>query len=214
MKRNGSTGTSESAATRGRGFTLLEILVSVAILMMIVMMMSGVFHQVRVSWDIGMRRNSLNLEGRVAVVFMARELSQAVANEKLTCLITEGAKVIEFYMLDEATTNSRAICYVKYDQVDDTVERTVTLYELKKNGYPGAVLSMKSGPLARKVSPNGLQFHVPDSGTTPTYTDTLPEYVDIELHLGRLDAVAKIWVESGGPDRNLATPDDNIRSDM
>ena len=78
------------AIVRGRksrrtveGFSLLEILVAMSILVIIIMMMSGVFHQSRIAWDTGLRKARMNMGGRAVVDFMSRELSQAIADDML-----------------------------------------------------------------------------------------------------------------------------------
>ncbi len=60
-------------------FTLIEVLVSMAIITMIVLMVSNMFLNSSEAWDIGARKAELTTSGRAAIEFIARELSQAVA---------------------------------------------------------------------------------------------------------------------------------------
>ena len=52
-------------ARRGTsGFTLLEILVAMAILMVLVLMMSTLFHQSTIAWDSGLRQAEMSMQAR------------------------------------------------------------------------------------------------------------------------------------------------------
>jgi len=60
------------------GFTLIEILVSLAILGMIVVAVARLFEESTVAWDSGWRRAEVMMTGRAIVDFVAREASVAV----------------------------------------------------------------------------------------------------------------------------------------
>ncbi len=66
-----------------RGFTLVEMLVSMAILAMIVMLMSRIFADGTSAYRHGMKTSDQNLQGRVILDFIARELKQAIVDDNL-----------------------------------------------------------------------------------------------------------------------------------
>ena len=67
------------AGPRSSGFTLLELLVAMAILGILVLIMGQIFHQSSVAWDSGLRKAKGNMSARAALGFMSRELSGAIA---------------------------------------------------------------------------------------------------------------------------------------
>ncbi|MDI6773797.1 MAG: prepilin-type N-terminal cleavage/methylation domain-containing protein [Verrucomicrobiota bacterium] len=193
---------------RENGFTLLEILVAAVILMMIVMMIGSVFNQMRVAWDVGMRRSKLNVEGRAAATFMGRELCQAVANELLPFTIEPDK--IAFYLIEDATDTNRAIYRIRYFHQDETIVREMVRHELS-GGYPGTELPKKSGTLAKHV--NELIF-CPSDEEYSMNRSNLPQFVDIKIKMGSSYQVSRIVAGSGGPDGNWDAEDDNIRTDQ
>ncbi len=173
--------------------------------MMIVMMMSTVFHQMRMAWDVGMRRVKLNIEGRAALAFMARELSHAVADTTLRCFLHDGVDRAEFYYVGEATETNRAIYWVQYRFQDERVLRQVARHDL--NGYPGAFVPQGEAVLARNV--RALRFFTDDGRN---YTTNLPRYVDILIDSRASPPASRIVVASAGPNRMFGDEDD-IRTD-
>lgn len=64
---------------KGRaGFTFLEILVAMLILVLIVLMTSRLFQQMTEVWDTGTERADLNMTSRALLDFIVRDLSEAV----------------------------------------------------------------------------------------------------------------------------------------
>jgi len=61
------------------GFTLIEILVSMSVLMVIVIMVTNMFRNASEAWDTGTQRAEMNTSARAAVEYIARELSCAMA---------------------------------------------------------------------------------------------------------------------------------------
>lgn len=187
-----------------KGFTLLELLVSLVILMMIVMMIAGVFTQMRVAWGTGMRRSKLNMEGRAAADFIARELSHAVADEKLPCVIVDDAPSISFYMLGDSTPSNRTVYYVTYAGNGSEITRRVDKVYMGK--YPQTVPG-SAATLAQNVKE--VRFFTPDG---QDYGTNLPAWVDLRLILHFEERVARFRVGSSGRDRKWNT-DDDIWSD-
>lgn len=67
--------------SRLKGFTLLELLMSMSLLVVIVLMMSRMFADTTRMWDLGTRRIAEAQGARVVVDFLGREISTAVADE-------------------------------------------------------------------------------------------------------------------------------------
>jgi prepilin-type N-terminal cleavage/methylation domain-containing protein len=63
------------------GFTLLELLASMAILSLLVLLMARIFAETTDMWTQGTRRVSSATEGRVVMDFLVREMSMAIADE-------------------------------------------------------------------------------------------------------------------------------------
>ncbi len=188
---------------RRAGFTLLELLVAISILVIIVMMMAGVFFQSRVAWGTGLRRSRMAMEGRAVIDFIANELAQAVADETLECMIQDG-QGITFYMLDQASPERRAVKQVTYSYAGDRIRRSVRDVTFSPYVAPGPI---REGYLARNVS--SFQFITPDGGP---YRTNLPAWVDIELTMRYRGRASHVRVGSGGRS-GWGNEDDNIWSD-
>src|SRR2546427_492634 len=67
-----------------RAFTLIELLASMAILGLIVVMLLGVFQQTSKAWLRGESHVETFTQARAALDFMCRELSQAIATDKIS----------------------------------------------------------------------------------------------------------------------------------
>jgi prepilin-type N-terminal cleavage/methylation domain-containing protein len=63
------------------GFTLLELLAAMAVLVLLVLMMTTVFNESAKMWQLGTRRVSAAADGRAVMDFLVREMSMAIADE-------------------------------------------------------------------------------------------------------------------------------------
>ena len=190
------------------GFTLLELLVAITILLIIVMMMSGIFFQSRVAWGSGLRRSRVVMQGRAAADLISSDLSQAIADEKLPFDI--GSAHVEFYMLDETGRDNRGVKKVRYARSGDAVTREEWIVRLDDNtAYPQAEESTAGGgrDLVRNVSRFRLSADPDFSGST-----NLPRWVDIELEIGETEDVSNVRAGSRGRDHEWGT-DRDIWSD-
>jgi type II secretion system protein J len=79
-----------------KGFTLVEILISLAILAMIVTSTFTIFRSSTKSWQKGEERSERYHTARVAVGKMAQEISQAVINENMLCRFNGTQSEIKF----------------------------------------------------------------------------------------------------------------------
>lgn len=188
-----------------RGFTLLEILVAMAILAIIILIVSGIFHQSRIAFDAGVRKTDLNMEGRAALDLMASELSRAVAegNSYYTNDIRPGGSDISFWTMGMATNGERVASYVTYKMSGTELvrkfERASPLLPYPERIAGGDV------PLAENVA--RLFFTTSDGAS---HTTNLPVYIDVELELSKGTRYSTIRAWSDGP--SLSTPADNINS--
>lgn len=80
---NGGCNIFKEALKRNRGFTLVELLVAMAILAIIILLMAQLFTGSTKAWDLGMNHAEQNMTGRSLMDFMVREISQAVADDKI-----------------------------------------------------------------------------------------------------------------------------------
>ncbi len=92
-----------------RGFTLLELLTSMGILVIIVLMMSRVFTDTNRMWSLGTKRVMEAQEARVVMDFLVQELSTAISDQ-----------AISFRMHSEID-EQRSLSVPVYDEDTDSV---------------------------------------------------------------------------------------------
>lgn len=168
-----------------QGFSLLEMLLAMTILVIIVLIMSTVFHQSSVAWDAGMRKAEGNMAARAVLGFMTRELRGAVVDPVNTpCLIQEGGASLSFWRV---TTNG-------------------ALQEIEYAWQSGAQTIERNGT---QLVENVTHFSVetPDDGVS-TYSTNLPRWVRIRLAMKRSADVSGVGAWSYGPDGVNGTDDD------
>ena len=76
---------------RRRGFSLIELLAGVTILLMIMAMLGAIFADTAAAWRIGTSRSDRTSGGRAALDFMIRELSSALVDEQLSMAVNSDA---------------------------------------------------------------------------------------------------------------------------
>lgn len=188
------------------GFTLLEILVAVSLLIIIVLIMSGIFQQSTIAWESGIRKTELNMEGRAALNLMADELGMAVASgSNLTVNIRNGS-AIQFWTLGEVTDQERSVRKVAYRLNNGSVER---LYERMSAGgtpYPLPIPGAGWETLIENV--DALEFGTPGG---VQFTNRLPPWIDVKLTIRKSSKFSSIRISSDGADGTDNT-DDDIRN--
>ena len=70
------------------GFSLVEVLASMAVLSVIVLIVARLFTNSSNAWDAGTRRMNCDILARSTLEFIARELSQAVADTNISFAVT------------------------------------------------------------------------------------------------------------------------------
>ncbi len=73
-----------SLARARRGFTTIELLVSMTVLIFIVIMMTRIFTDSSNIWSVGTRRIHTAAEGRAIMDFIVKEMTQAIADDLVT----------------------------------------------------------------------------------------------------------------------------------
>ncbi len=77
--------------SRATGFTLIEVLVAMGILVLIMVMMARIFTDLSTTWQTGTQRIAAASEGRVIMQFLAREISTAIADETVNFRVDNNA---------------------------------------------------------------------------------------------------------------------------
>jgi uncharacterized protein (TIGR02599 family) len=196
---------------RQRGFTLIEILVAMTILAIIILIVSGIFHQSSSAWEAGQRKTELNMEGRAAIDLMADELSRAVAGP-YTNNIVHGTQV-DFWTFGNATNGERVVRHVWYRFQGDAIQRLCQTINPNAGSYPSFIAGADWVTLAENVS--SLMFTTPDNASFRT---NLPGWVDIDLSLNKKGRYSLIKAWSSGPDgaddgpNNVSDTSDDVRS--
>ncbi len=197
-----------------RGFTLVEMLVSMAILTIVVALLGRVFGESATAFNQGMRRSEQNLHGRAIVDFIARELGQAIINEDLVLHL--GPSGVDPYgqvgVSDTITFAmpggvGREVTIVQYDVSSYTENRggfNVTAYQLMRrtttdrtlvtNAYGRAPLpnpTSRPQPAADGISGFAIRFFNRDGTLVDRGNiSSPPAYADIYLAvLGDTDLV-------------------------
>ena len=191
---------------RDEGFTLIEVLVATTILVILVLVMSSVFHQSSVAWDGGMRKAEGNMTGRAILGFMSREMSEAVVDASHTNLFKmeihpDSATFVTLRGTnDMATPRGRIAEEIEYTLVGQKVKRTRTN---EKDPYWHSGSSDMAWLGSRVKS---LKFTTSDGQTT--YTNMPPAWVHIQLSVERSADVSGLTAWSYGPDGADGTADD------
>jgi prepilin-type N-terminal cleavage/methylation domain-containing protein len=98
------------------GFTLLELIASVAVMSILAVILFQTFTQATRAWEQGQKRVETSQDTRASLDFMARELSQAIVSSKL--LFNGQIDAIEFFAPVNNVTNGAGgivdLCQVYY----------------------------------------------------------------------------------------------------
>jgi len=195
-----------------RGFTLLEVLVAMSILIVIALMMSTLFGQSRTAWERGTRKTELAMEARAALNLISREIAQAVADETLDDGSMGSGTMISFYSMGDLSASNRLLRFITYVGGSGTALKR-KVQELKTvNGYPVPDPdSVEEGDLL--TLPDKGQLNVEfeagplNSSAYATLTN-LPEWVDIRIELQKSSDFSGASVRSAGPNKKLNDGDD------
>ena len=93
---------------RKRGFTLIELMVATAILVIITLIVARIFQQASSSWRTGSEKVEIVMNGRAVADFIAQELSLAIPDTNGTAFSVSGLP-LNFQIIGDATPTNRAI---------------------------------------------------------------------------------------------------------
>ncbi len=144
-----------------KGFTLVELLVALAILGIIVVVCGRIFEQSNVAWNTGSRKAEINMVGRGVADFIAQDLSRAVARTPAD-LVAAGT-TLKFKVIDEAGvpegSATKPIQEVTYN---------LSVATLTRNG-----IRLAPDETVKAITVNA----------GPTVAGDLPGYVDVEVQV-------------------------------
>jgi len=191
-----------------KAFTLIEVLVATFILLVMVLILSKIYHQASVAWSAGFRRADGNMIGRSAVGFMARELMNSCADQEY--FFEQGfyagdfAQSVKFITLaGEPGEYGRVARQITYQHTGDgsldRIER-----QADPNHYGAWATSSNKWCMVTNVQK--VAFYTPDR--IAKKNGKMPEWVGIRLTINRSDDVSGVGAASAGPDGVFGNDDD------
>jgi len=95
------------------GFTIIELLSSMVVLIFIVMMMTRMFAETTNIWSLGTKRITAASEGRVIMDFIVKEMTQAIADDIVAFKLNSGGENSDpIYGVDAYGAESDEVCFV------------------------------------------------------------------------------------------------------
>ena len=194
-----------------KGFSLIEVLVATALLVMVVGMIGFVFRQSSMSWDSGVRRAEGISQVRAVMGAIERDLRLAVDAREFGLKNNFTANSLEFVTLadPEAGSNERVPMLIEYSS-GSTVKRkaqrlksTNGKWSPEGNGDSSTLLESGSSASAIDVS-----FDVVKGEDS----QALPVYVTVNAELEVSEEFSGLEVRSYGPNgkRDEKTTSDDI----
>jgi len=188
-------------SARRRGFTLLEVLVAMSILIVIALMMSTLFGQSRTTYERGTRKTELAMEGRSALNLMTREIAQAVADGMLDDGDMSEGTEISFYTFGREIQSNRLVRFVRYKSNGSLLQRAEEEFD-EDDDYPPSPSGGDYHDLLTDLASAVVFTPGPSDGSYGSPLTSLPEWVDIRIELRKASefSAARVW--SFGPDKN------------
>jgi len=94
------------------GFTVIELLASMTVLIFVVMMMTRIFTETTGIWARGAKQIQSAVEGRVIMDFIVKEMTQAVADDVVTFKLNSGVGSPPQYGVNAYGVQSDEVCFV------------------------------------------------------------------------------------------------------
>ena len=194
-----------------KGFSLIEVLVATALLVMVVGMIGFVFRQSSMSWDSGIRRAEGISQVRAVMGAIERDLRLAVDAREFGYKNDFTASRLKFVILadPDAGSDDRVPMLVEYSS-GAKVERSATRLECSKGKWSEAGGREKATLLegGSSVSPIEISYHVVKGDDS----QALPVYVTINAELDVTEEFSGLEVRSYGPNgkKDEKTTSDDI----
>lgn len=195
-----------------KGFSLIEVLVATALLVMIVGMIGFVFRQSSMSWDSGIRRAEGTTQVRAVIGAIERDLREAVDAREFGRTQSFSSKSMKFVALAEPELNSQGnvsddrvpmeIEYTGGEKVERTAKRLV--------GNNGSWSTGSSDKATLLESDGNADISISFDAVYGDDKKGLPIYVTINAQLATEELFSGLKVVSYGRDGKEGTHDDII----
>jgi len=214
----GTKGNRVPVALRGRrprsGFSLIEIMVAMAILSIIVLMMSTIYHQSTLAWDSGTRKTKGSVVARAVLGLISKDLSLAVVDTNILTrgigdmYIQNGAKSIRFVTLGGTNSaNTRVARMIRYEK--SGASPRVMRYEYERTLYDPVAAGNPWNLIRMDEVADGVNDMVFETSPRGTFTTNLPDFVQIRMEFEKEKAnISGVGAWSAGPDKTDGNADD------
>ena len=170
------------STSRRSGFSLVEVLAAMAVLSVIVLIVARLFADSSNAWDAGTRRMDNNLIGRSALEFIAREMSQSIADEDIsmavqeetgpTGWITPRSDRLHFVGLNSRAESRSGETYRDIQQITYGLSTT-------DKAIPGiTVMRLMRGVTEKENAPSFVSYHERDN-----WWARAPSWAEMSLHV-------------------------------
>ncbi len=179
-----------------RAFSLIEIMVSLALVSVIVMAVGNIFDQASDSWHSGMGSVEMNNSGRAALDLIATELTQAFAGAIEHADAPAAFSNISFFQdaIDDISfvsfnqipeTETRELRSIRYHKVGMVLNRVLGTTSF--NPYAADPGGGSTHPILQNVEKFEIQLYNSDlssyTGGFPMQTNALPACADILIEV-------------------------------
>ena len=199
-----------------KGFSLIEVLVATALLVMVVGMIGFVFRQSSMSWDSGIKRADGISQMRAVMGAIERDLHFAVDAREFG--LNNNFENMEFVALldpdpkNSSTLNERVPAKIKYTISGGKVERTAT--RLKRSGNSWSASGTKTGP-STLLDDNAVKSFSVDAYYADDDDDEgLPRFVTAKSDITVSTEFSGLEVRSYGPNGKKSTDEVKIGDDI
>lgn len=191
-----------------KGFSLIEVLVATALLVMVVGMIGFVFRQSSMSWDSGIRRAEGTTQIRAVIGAIERDLRSAVDAREFGMKNDFGKSSATFVaLLEPEDMDERVPVQVSYT-IGDKVTRKASVLSYSSGSWSASGGGDSAELLENDSADAVIHFEFdPVSGDDK---DGLPAYVTIRAELTTVDKFSNFKVISFGRDGKENTRDDIV----
>ena len=198
-----------------KGFSLIEVLVATALLVMVVGMIGFVFRQSSMSWDSGTRRAEGIAQVRAVMGAIERDLRMAVDAREFGMDNRFSDNSLEFVTLADpesidttASANVRVATLIRYS-AGTTVKRTARRLTCSNGNWSASGDTVTSTLLEQSSSASPIRVEF-DPVTDDDDPDGLPAYVTVNAELEVTEEFSGLRVWSSGPNGRDGDKDDIV----